>query len=154
LIDPDGQQIGIVPLEEALEAAGRAELDLVEVAPESNPPVCRIMDYGRYKYTQAKKTQEARRKSSQVTLKEVKIRPRTDVHDLQVKLRKARQFLEEGNRLKISMMFRGRKLAHTERGRESLISFSEQLEDIGSVESIPRMEGRNLSLIMVPRQSN
>ena len=136
-----------------MEKAKGEELDLVEVAPGSSPPVCRIMDYGRYKYTQAKKLQEARRKSAQVVLKEVKIRPRTDTHDLEFKLKKARQFLSEGNRLKLSMMFRGREMAHTDRGRETLLAFAARLENLGAVESMPRMEGRHLSLVMVPKQA-
>ena len=142
-----------MPLEEALAKAREEALDLVEVAPGSSPPVCRIMDYGRYKYIQAKKLQEARRKSAQVTLKEVKIRPRTDIHDIEFKLKKARQFLSEGNRLKLSMMFRGREMAHTDRGRESLLAFASRLEDLAAVESLPRMEGRHLSLVMVPKQT-
>jgi translation initiation factor IF-3 len=128
-------------------------MDLVEVAPGSSPPVCRIMDYGRYKYMQAKKTQEARRKSAQVSLKEVKIRPKTEEHDLNVKLRKAREFLEAGNRLKVSMMFRGREMAYTDRGRELLVQFAEQLDDLGQVEMMPRQEGRNMFLVMSPKTS-
>ena len=128
-------------------------MDLVEVAPGSAPPVCRIMDYGRYKYMQAKKTQEARRKSAQVSLKEVKIRPKTEEHDLNVKLRKAREFLEAGNRLKVSMMFRGREMAYTDRGRDLLVQFADQLQDLGQVEMMPRQEGRNMFLVMSPKTS-
>jgi len=109
------------------------------------------MDYGRYKYLQAKKTQEARRKSAQVSLKEVKIRPKTEEHDLNVKLRKAREFLEAGNRLKVSMMFRGREMAYTDRGRDLLVQFAEQLQDLGQVEMMPRQEGRNMFLVMAPK---
>lgn len=134
-------------------AAAAEDLDLVEVAPGSSPPVCRIMDYGRYKYAQAKKIQEARRKSSQVTVKEVKIRPRTDEHDLQVKLRKAREFLEEGNRVKVSMIFRGREMAYADKARDQLALFSDQLADLGNVESVPKLEGRNLSVVIIPKQS-
>ncbi len=143
-----------MPLNQALNVARDEGLDLVEVAPDAEPPVCRVMDYGRYKYLQAKKSQEARRKSSQVTLKEVKIRPKTEEHDLQVKMKRARKFLEQGNRLKISMMFRGREMAYTDRGRDLLVAFAEQLEDLGQAESTPRLEGRFMSLIMAPRSSN
>jgi len=142
-----------MPVEEALEKSRVEALDLVEVAPGSDPPVCRIMDYGRYKYTQAKKVQEARRKSSQVTIKEIKIRPKTEEHDIQVKLRRARQFLEQGNRLKVSMMFRGREMAYTERGRDLLLRFAQQLQDLGQLETLPKMEGRNMSLVVTPKQS-
>lgn len=138
---------------EALERARSDGMDLVEVAPGSAPPVCRIMDYGRYKYMQAKKTQEARRKSAQVSLKEVKIRPKTEEHDLNVKLRKAREFLEAGNRLKVSMMFRGREMAYTDRGRDLLVQFADQLQDLGQVEMMPRQEGRNMFLVMSPKTS-
>ncbi len=151
LISADGEQLGIMPTEEALEIARDQNLDLVEVSPGSDPPVCRIMDYGRYKYAQAKKQQEARQKAVRTQLKEVKIRPKTEEHDLNVKLKRARKFLEQGNRLKLSMMFRGRELAYTDRGRESLLWFAEQLKDLGQIESIPRMEGRHLSLLMSPK---
>ena len=125
----------------------------MEVAANSSPPVCRVMDYGRYKYMQAKKTQEARRNSAQVTLKEVKIRPKTEEHDISVKLRKAREFLESGNRLKVSMMFRGREMAYTARGRDLLVQFAEQLAEVGQVEMMPRQEGRNMFLVMAPKVS-
>ncbi len=151
LIAQDGEQLGIVPIDRALGIAAEAGLDLVEVAANSSPPVCRVMDYGRYKYMQAKKTQEARRKSAQVTLKEVKIRPKTEEHDLNVKLRKAREFLEAGNRLKVSMMFRGREMAYTARGRELLVQFAEQFGEVGQVEMMPRQEGRNMFLVMAPK---
>jgi len=153
LIDQNREQLGIVPIERAMAIAAEAGLDLVEVAANSSPPVCRVMDYGRYKYMQAKKTQEARRKSAQVTLKEVKIRPKTEEHDINVKLRKARAFLEEGNRLKVSMMFRGREMAYTARGRELLVQFAKQLEEVGQVEMMPRQEGRNMFLVMAPKVS-
>lgn len=153
LISEDGEQLGIMPLSQALEIAKGAGLDLVEVAGNSKPPVCRVMDYGRYKYTQAKKAQEARRKSAQVSVKEVKIRPKTEEHDLNVKLRKARTFLEAGNRLKLSMMFRGREMAYIERGRDLLIQFAQRLEDVAQVEMMPRQEGRNIFLVMAPKQN-
>lgn len=154
MIGQDGEQLGILPIRQALEIAKEGSLDLVEVAPQANPPVCRAMDYGRFKYQQAKKLQEARTKQTRTTLKEVKIRPKTEEHDLNVKLKKARAFLESGNRLKLSMMFRGREMAYTDRGRELLVWFAEQLGDLGQVESMPKMEGRHLSLILAPSRSN
>jgi len=146
--------LGIMPLAQALEIARGEAMDLVAVAPDASPPVCRVMDYGRYKYIQAKKNQEARRKSAQVTVKEVKIRPKTEEHDLQVKMRKAREFLEQGNRLKVSMMFRGREMNYIKRGHDLLIQFAEQLEDLGQVEMMPRQEGRYLFLLMAPKPTS
>lgn len=140
-----------MPTNEAISIAKEQDLDLVEVSAGSDPPVCRIMDYGRYKYAQAKKQQEARQKASKTQLKEVKIRPKTEQHDLEVKLKRAQAFLEQGNRLKLSMMFRGREMAYTDRGRESLLWFAEQLSDLGQIDTVPRMEGRHLSLLMSPK---
>lgn len=151
LIGVDGAQLGIVPLKQAIETARVDGLDLVEVSGGSVPPVCRIMDYGRFKYQQAKKVQEARRKSAQVSIKEVKIRPKTEEHDLGVKLRQARTFLEQGNRLKLSMMFRGREMAYAERAKAKLVWFTEQLADLAQVEGTPKLEGRHLTLVMTPK---
>lgn len=128
-------------------------MDLVEVSAGSDPPVCRIMDYGRFKYGQAKKLQEARQKASKTQLKEVKVRPKTEEHDLNVKLKRARKFLEQGNRLKLSMMFRGRELAYTERGKKSLLWFAEQLDDLAQIETMPRMEGRHMTMLVSPRSN-
>jgi translation initiation factor IF-3 len=147
VIGADGEQLGVMPPEEALAIAREGGLDLVEVAATSRPPVCRIMDYGKYKYEQKKKS--ASKKSHSATLKEVKLRPGTDQHDLNFKLNNARKFLMEGDKVKITVMFRGREMVHTYRGREQLDEVLRQLGAIAKVESTPRMEGRFMSMIVV-----
>lgn len=151
LIAADGEQLGIMSTRDALAIAQEQSLDLVEVSAGSDPPVCRIMDYGRFKYAQAKKLQEARQKTAKTQVKEVKIRPKTEEHDLNVKLKRATKFLEQGNRLKLSMMFRGRELAYTERGKDSLLWFADQLSDLAQIETMPRMEGRHMTMLLSPR---
>lgn len=147
VIGPDGEQLGVMAPEEALAIAREGGLDLVEVAATSRPPVCRIMDYGKYKYEQKKKS--ASQKSHSAALKEVKLRPGTDQHDLNFKLNNARKFLMEGDKVKITVMFRGREMVHTYRGREQLDEVLKQLGSIAKVESTPRMEGRFMSMIVV-----
>ncbi len=151
LIGPDGQQIGVMPTREALAQAVEAHLDLVEVAPQASPPVCRIMDYGKFKYQQSKKQQEARRKATTIQVKEVKVRPKIEEHDMGFKLRNARRFLEDGDKVKISVIFRGREIAHTDRGFRILAQMTEALADVGTVEQNPKLEGRNLSRIVTPK---
>jgi translation initiation factor IF-3 len=151
LIGPDGQQVGVMPTKEALAQAVEAHLDLVEVAPQASPPVCRIMDYGKFKYQQSKKLQEARRKSTTIQVKEVKVRPKIEEHDMAFKLRNARRFLEDGDKVKISVIFRGREIAHTDRGFRILAQMTEALADAGTVEQNPKLEGRNLSMIVTPK---
>ena len=151
LIGADGQQVGVMPTKEALAQAVEAHLDLVEVAPQASPPVCRIMDYGKYKYQQSKKQQEARRKATTIQVKEVKVRPKIEEHDMGFKLRNARRFLEDGDKVKISVIFRGREIAHTDRGFRILAQMSEALADVGTVEQNPKLEGRNLSMIVTPK---
>ncbi|MEZ4330483.1 MAG: translation initiation factor IF-3 [Myxococcota bacterium] len=148
VIGADGEQLGVMPPEEALAIAREGGLDLVEVAANSRPPVCRIMDYGKYKYEQKKKS--ASKKSHAATLKEVKLRPGTDQHDLNFKLNNARKFLMEGDKVKITVMFRGREMVHTYRGRDQLDEVLKQLGSIAKVESTPRMEGRFMSMIVIP----
>jgi translation initiation factor IF-3 len=152
VIGVDGEQLGILPVEEALTAAEEQGLDLVEVAPNSRPPVVRIMDYGKYKYEQARKARQAKKKQHQVQVKEVKFRPGIEEHDLEFKVRHARQFLEEGNKVKATMMFRGRQMAHPELGLEVLQQVAGALEDVGKVEAEPSMEGRNMTMIIAPRR--
>jgi translation initiation factor IF-3 len=147
VIGADGEQLGVMTPEDALVIAREGGLDLVEVAATSRPPVCRIMDYGKFKYEQKKKT--AKQKSHSATLKEVKLRPGTDQHDLNFKLNNARKFLMEGDKVKVTVMFRGREMVHTYRGREQLNSVLEQLGSIAKLESSPRMEGRFMSMILV-----
>ena len=151
LIGPDGQQIGVLPIREALAYAAEAHLDLVEVAPQAAPPVCRVMDYGKFKYQQSKKQQEARRRQTTIQVKEIKVRPKIEEHDMAFKLRNTRRFLEDGDKVKISVIFRGREIAHTDRGFKLLAQMTEALADVGTVEQNPRLEGRNLSMIVTPK---
>jgi len=151
LIGPDGQQIGVMPTREALTFAAEAHLDLVEVAPQAAPPVCRVMDYGKFKYQQSKKQQEARRRQTIIQVKEIKVRPKIEEHDMAFKLRNTRRFLEEGDKVKISVIFRGREIAHTDRGYKLLAQITEALAEVGTVEQSPRLEGRNLSMIVTPK---
>lgn len=151
VIDPDGKQLGILPLKEAMKTAEEQGLDLVEVAPNASPPVCRIMNYGKYKYQQSKRVQEARKHQTIIQVKEVKVRPRTEEHDFQFKLRHVKRFLSEGNKVKISTLFRGREIAYPEFGREILKRFVEGVKDVAVIEQPPRLEGRNMTLILSPK---
>jgi translation initiation factor IF-3 len=150
LIGVDGEQVGVMPTKEALAQAAEAHLDLVEVAPQASPPVCRIMDYGKFKYQQSKKQQEARRRATTIQVKEVKVRPKIEEHDMGFKLRNAKRFLADGDKVKISVIFRGREIAHTDRGFRILALMAEALAEVGSVEQNPKLEGRNLSMIVTP----
>jgi translation initiation factor IF-3 len=152
VVGADSEQLGILPLSEALALAESQHLDLVEVSPTANPPVCRIMDYGKYKYQQSKRLQEARKKQVQIQLKEVKLRPKTDEHDLQFKIKHVRRFLEEGNKAKISVIFRGREITHTELGLAALEKFATDLQDICVIEVRPRIEGRSMFMIVAPKK--
>jgi translation initiation factor IF-3 len=149
VIGADAEQLGVMTPEDALEKAREVGLDLVEVAANSKPPVCRIMDYGRYKYEQKKKRTGQNKKAHAASLKEVKLRPGTDLHDLEFKLNNARRFLMEGDKVKITVMFRGREMVHTYRGREQLDQVLEHLKPIAKLENPPRMEGRFMSMILV-----
>ncbi len=151
LISADGNQVGVVPLREALEAAESSGLDLVEVAPHVSPPVCRIMDYGRYKYQQNKKLREAKRRQSGYQVKEIKVRPNTGEHDLQVKLRHIRRFLDNRDKVKVSMIFRGRQLAYTEHGFEVLKRIAEETSDVAVVEQETRQEGRQMFMVLAQK---
>lgn len=151
MIDSNGQQVGIMPIAEALRLAESQELDLVEVSPTARPPVCRIMDYGKYKYEQSKKAQEARKKQTVVSIKEVKMRPKTDEHDFDFKLKNVKRFLEEGNKTKITVVFRGREMAHPEFGRRMLDRVTNELQGLATIEQSPRMEGRAISMIVAPK---
>jgi len=151
VILPDGTQLGILPTEEALQKAYALNLDLVEVAPEARPPVCRIMDYGKYRYEQSKKAREAKKKQTVIELKEIKLRPKTEEHDFQFKAKHAERFLKEGNKAKITMMFRGREMIRMDRGKALLTRFVEALKDVAVVEQQPKVEGRNMTLILAPK---
>ncbi len=151
VIDSEGKQVGVLPLKEALKIAEEQGLDLVEVSPTAKPPVCRIMNYGKYKYQQSKRSQEARKHQTIIHIKEVKVRPNTEEHDFQFKLRHVKRFLSEGNKVKISMLFRGREIAHPEFGKEKLNRLLEEVKDIMVVEQAPRLEGRNMVTILSPK---
>lgn len=147
----DGSQLGVMPTSEALKQAETRGLDLVEVNPKSIPPVCKILDFGKYKYEEKKRASEAKRKQTIVELKEVKLRPKTDDHDLQVKVRSARRFLESGNKVKFTVRFRGREITHPQRAQMQLDWLVEQLTDLANVEQRPQMEGRTMSAIVGPK---
>ena len=147
----DGSQLGVMPTSEALKQAEGRGLDLVEVNPKSMPPVCKILDFGKYKYEEKKRASEAKRKQTIVELKEVKLRPKTDDHDLQVKVRAARRFLESGNKVKFTVRFRGREITHPQRAQMQLDWLVEQLTDLANVEQRPQMEGRTMSAIVGPK---
>jgi translation initiation factor IF-3 len=143
----DGEQIGVVSVEEGLEMAREQGFDLVEVAPKASPPVCRIMDYGKYKYEQSKRAKEAKKHQHTILVKEIKFRPKTEDHDYQFKLKHIKKFLADGNKVKITVRFRGREMAHTELGRKILERLAHDAEDVASVEQQPRLEGRNMTLV-------
>jgi translation initiation factor IF-3 len=152
LISAEGQQLGILPIKEALEVAKDEGLDLVEVAPNSDPPVCRIMDYGKFKYKASKKVQEARKKSKAFQLKEIKLRPNTEDHDLGFKLRNIKRFLDNKNRVKVTVFFRGREMAHMDIGRVLLNRVAEEVMDKGTLEQEPAQEARNrMTMVIVPK---
>jgi len=150
LIDEEGVQLGIVSLREALTLAEQRGLDLMEVAPNAVPPVCRIVDYGKFRYEQTKKDREARKNQKQAELKEVRLKPKTDEHDLEVKAKQARKFLLAGDKVKFTVRFRGREIFHPDIGREMLEQMAEDLRDVATVEQRPLMEGRALSLLLAP----
>jgi translation initiation factor IF-3 len=151
VIGSDGAQLGILSLKKALELAGQEELDLVEVAPNADPPVCKIMDYGKFKYQQNKRSQEAKKKQTVIQVKEVKIRPKTDEHDLQVKIRHIKRFLGQKDKAKVTILFRGREIAYADQGERVLERVREELKDEAVVEQPPKMEGRNMVMILAPK---
>ena len=149
VIDATGAQLGVMTPEDALRVAMQRELDLVEVAPTASPPVCRIMDYGKFRYAQKKKAQESRKKSAATVLKEVKVGSQTSTHDVDFKLGHIRTFLGEGHRVKVSVFFRGRSITHPELGRAMLERIAEKVSDVASVDQQPRMEGRSMSMMLI-----
>jgi translation initiation factor IF-3 len=152
VISSEGEQLGIMAVEEALAQAESEGLDLVEVAPSARPPVVRIMDYGKFKYEEARKARVARKKQHQIQIKEVKFRPGIETHDFEFKVRHARRFLEEGNKVKATMMFRGRQMAHPEHGLEVLRNLAGILDDIAKIEAHPSMEGRTMTMVLAPKK--
>ncbi len=152
MIGVNGEQIGIVSLATAQQMAEEAELDLVEIAPQAKPPVCRIMDYGKFKYRESKKRHEARLKQKQIQVKEIKFRPGTDEGDYQIKLRNLVRFLQEGDKAKVTLRFRGREMAHQEIGARLLERVKADLEPYGTVEQFPKMEGRQMVMVLSPKK--
>ena len=151
LIDAENNMIGVVPLREALWAAEEVGLDLVEVSPGAEPPVCKVLDYGKYKYEAQKKKNEARKKQKTVDVKEIKLRPNIDDHDYEVKMRNARRFIGEGDKVKVTLRFRGREMAHQELGMNVLVRVREELDEMAKVEQMPKMEGRQMVMVLAPR---
>ncbi len=151
MIGPEGEQLGILPTPDAFRKAQDVGYDLVEVAPTSQPPVCRIMDYGKYKYELSKKDHQSRRHQKSTQVKEIKLRPRTDKHDLEIKVRQMKGFLAEGNKTKVTVTFRGREMANQEMGRAVMNTVVAELADSGTIEYAPRMEGRSLIMIVAPK---
>jgi translation initiation factor IF-3 len=152
LVDADGSQVGIVTIADALERAQRQDLDLVEVAPQANPPVCRIMDYGKFRYEASQRLKESRKKTVQITMKEVKFRPKIGKGDFDTKVRHMHEFLEEGHKVKVTLQFRGREVAHPELGTKILNAVIEQLGPIAKVDSHARLEGRNMTMVLSPEK--
>ncbi|MFO7718030.1 MAG: translation initiation factor IF-3 [Thermodesulfobacteriota bacterium] len=150
VVNSDGEQVGVMPTNDARQMAEEEGLDLVEVSPKARPPVCKIMDYGKYQYEQKKRTQEAKKKQTQVQLKEVKFRPKTDEHDYQTKVRHIQRFLENGDRCKVTIFFRGREIVHKERGQEILERVQRDLAEEAKVEQQARVEGRTMSMTLAP----
>ena len=151
LVDERGNMVGVVGRAEALQMAANAGLDLVEIAPNADPPVCKILDYGKFKYEEQKKKNEARKKQKIIEVKEIKLRPSIDDHDYQVKMRSMNKFIEEGDKVKVTMRFRGRELAHQDLGMNVLMRVKEDLDGIAKVEQMPRMEGRQMTMVVAPR---
>ena len=151
VIDPDGNQVGIIPTYKALATAGDFGLDLVEISPNANPPVCKIMDYGRYKYEQTKKKQEAKKKQSTFQVKEIKIRPKTGEHDLKIKIGHIKKFIGKKDKVKVTVMFRGREISLSELGRNLLEKIAKETDDIAVVEQYPKFEGRTMMMILSPK---
>jgi translation initiation factor IF-3 len=151
LIGEDGSQIGVVPFNEALDAAVEAGLDLVEINPTSTPPVCKIMDYGKYRFELSKKERESRSKRKIIEVKEVKMRPKIDTHDYETKKKMAVKFLKAGNKVKVTIMFRGREVVYRKQGLDLLMKLAEEVEDIASVEGRTKSEGKNLSMVLAPK---
>ena len=151
LIDGEGEKRGVTPLEEALQVAEDAGLDLVEVSPNVTPPVCKVLDFGKYKYKEQKRKNEAKKKQKTVEVKEIKMRPNIDTHDYDVKMRAIERFFEEGDKVKVTLRFRGREMAHQELGMELLKKVEAQFEEQAKIELAPKLEGRQMIMVMAPR---
>jgi translation initiation factor IF-3 len=144
--------LGIMPLKEALAVAAKAGLDLVEISPTASPPVCRIMDYGKFRYQQSKKIQDARKSQTTIQIKEIRLRPKTEEHDLEVKIRHIKKFLQQNDKVKITMMFRGREITYADLGKKVMEKLRDALMDVGVIEMQPRLEGRSMIMVIVPKK--
>ena len=151
LVDQNGNMVGVVPLREALEQAGNVNLDLVEVSPNAEPPVCKVLDYGKFKYDAQKRAAEARKKQKTIEIKEIKMRPGIDAHDYDVKMRSITKFLGDGDKVKVTLRFRGREMAHQELGIRLLDKVKEETIDLAKVEAEPKLEGRQMVMVLAPR---
>ena len=151
LVDENGEQVGVVDTASALQRAMDVGLDLVEVSPNAEPPVCKIIDHGKLKYQEQKKRNEARKKQKTIDIKEIKLRPNIDTHDYDVKMRNARRFIDDGDKVKVTLRFRGREMAHQDLGAQVLERVREELDEIAKVEQMPKMEGRQMVMVMAPR---
>jgi len=150
-IDPDGEQLGILSIDEAMNKAEELGLDLVELQPNADPPVCKILDYGKHKYQAQKRANEARKKQKIIEVKEIKLRPNIDLHDYQVKMKAVRKFIDGGDKVKITLRFRGREMAHVELGTDLLSRVQEDIDDFAKIESMPKMEGRQMTMVLAPK---
>ena len=150
-IDPNGEQLGILSIDEAMNKAEELGLDLVELQPNAHPPVCKILDYGKHKYQAQKRANEARKKQKIIEVKEIKLRPNIDQHDYQVKMRAVRKFLDGGDKVKITLRFRGREMAHVELGSDLLSRVQEDIDEFAKIESMPKMEGRQMTMVLAPK---
>ena len=152
VVSASGEQLGIKSSREAMKLAQEAELDLVKIAPKAQPPVCKIIDYGKFKYEQTRKEKEAKKKQKTVEIKEVRMSPNIDTNDLNTKIHNAKKFLEKGNKVKVTLRFRGREMAHVQQSRHILDDFAETLKDIASIEKVPKLEGRNMSMVLTVKR--
>ena len=152
LIGEDGEQKGIMPIKEAMRLAQEAELDLVKIAPKAQPPVCKIIDYGKYRYELARKEKEAKKKQKTVEVKEVRLSPNIDTNDLNTKVNNAKKFISKGNKVKITLRFRGREMAHVQQSKHILDDFAEMLKDVASIEKAPKLEGRSMSMVLTEKR--
>ena len=152
LIGENGEQLGIMSSKEAMRLAQEAELDLVKVAPKAQPPVCKIIDYGKYRYELARKEKEAKKKQKTVEIKEVRLSPNIDTNDLNTKVNNARKFVSKGNKVKVTLRFRGREMAHVQQSRHILDDFAEMLKDVATIEKAPKLEGRNMSMVLTEKR--
>tara|TARA_B100001123_G_scaffold28748_1_gene30490 strand:- start:348 stop:827 length:480 start_codon:yes stop_codon:yes gene_type:complete len=151
LVDADGEMVGVVDIEEAMRRADEAGMDLVEIAAQADPPVCKVLDYGKFRYEQQKRQNEARKKQKIIDVKEIKVRPNIDDHDYEVKMRNARRFIDSGDKVKVTLRFRGREMAHQDLGIQVLERIRDDLEEIAKVEQMPKMEGRQAIMVLQPR---